>query len=81
MLPRGVRTRRAMRKVVDCSKTTRIELVCDLKAVRTTVPKNTIGNSLFYNGLKCCSAQKVPVLNKAHVQACLKFTIYLGERA
>ncbi|KAI4876250.1 hypothetical protein NFI96_009865 [Prochilodus magdalenae] len=38
-------------------------------AAGTTVTKKTIGNT----GLKYCSARKVPLLKKAHVQACLKF--------
>ncbi len=37
------------------------------------VTKKTIGNTLRHEGLKSCSAHKVPLLKKAHVQARLKF--------
>ncbi|KAI4892574.1 hypothetical protein NFI96_024738 [Prochilodus magdalenae] len=50
-----------------------LELVNDLKVAGTTVTKKTIGNTLRCNGLKSCSARKVPLLKKAHVQAHLKF--------
>jgi len=59
-----------MRKVRDQPKTTREEFVNDLKAVWTTV---TIGNTIHCNGFKSCSTHKVPLLKKAHVQACLNF--------
>ncbi|KAJ8371130.1 hypothetical protein SKAU_G00111580 [Synaphobranchus kaupii] len=62
-----------MRKVRDQPRTTREELVNDLKAAGTTVTKKTIGNTLRRNGLKSCGARKVPLLKKAHVQARLKF--------
>ncbi|KAK3566526.1 hypothetical protein QTP86_034032 [Hemibagrus guttatus] len=39
----------------------------------TTVTKKTIGNALRREGLKSCSARKVPLLRKAHLLACLKF--------
>ncbi|CAJ0962744.1 unnamed protein product [Ranitomeya imitator] len=42
-------------------------------AAATTVAKKTIGNTLHCKGLKSCSARKVPLLKKAHVQARLKF--------
>ncbi|KAJ8374841.1 hypothetical protein SKAU_G00054210 [Synaphobranchus kaupii] len=69
--PRGVSM--IMRKVRDQPRTTREELVNDLKAAGTTVTKKTSGNTLRRNGLKSCSARKVPLLKKAHVQARLKF--------
>ena len=62
-----------MRKVRDAPRTTREELVNDLKAAGTTVTKKTIGNTLRRNGLKSCSARKVPLLKKVHIQARLKF--------
>ena len=61
-----------MRKVRDQPRTTWEELVNDLKA-GTTVTKQTIGNTLRRNGLKSCSARKVPLVKKAHVQTHLKF--------
>ncbi len=45
----------------------------DLKAAGTIVHKKTIGNTLRREGLKSCSARKVPLLKKAHIQAHLKF--------
>ena len=36
-------------------------------------PRKHIGNTLRRDGLKSCSARKVPLLKKAHVQDCLKF--------
>uniref|UniRef100_A0A9J7YFI9 Transposase Tc1-like domain-containing protein n=1 Tax=Cyprinus carpio carpio TaxID=630221 RepID=A0A9J7YFI9_CYPCA len=71
ILPRGVRM--IMRKVKDQPRTTQEELVNDHKAVGTTVTKQTIGSTLRRNELKSCSASKVPLLKKAHVQASLKF--------
>ena len=69
--PRGVN--RIMRKVREQPRTTWQELVDDLKAAGTTVTKMTFGNTLRCNGLKSCSARKVPLLKKTHVQARLKF--------
>ncbi len=48
-------------------RTTREDLVNDLKAAGTIVTKKTTGNTLRREGLKSCSARKVPLLNKAHV--------------
>ncbi len=62
-----------MRTVKNQPRTTREDLVNDLKAAGTTVTKKTIGNTLLCEGLKSCSTRKVPLLKKAHVQACLKF--------
>ncbi len=63
-----------MRPVRNQPRTTREDLVNDLKAAGTIVTKKTIGNTLRREGLKSCSACKVPLLKKAHVQARLKFS-------
>ncbi len=39
-----------------------------IKAAGTIVTKKTIGNIIRHEGLKSCSARKVPLLKKAHVQ-------------
>lgn len=69
--PRGASM--IMRKVRDQPRTTRQDLVNDLKRAGTTVSKKTISNTLRRHGLKSCSARKVPLLKPAHVQARLKF--------
>uniref|UniRef100_A0A8C7T1N2 Transposase Tc1-like domain-containing protein n=1 Tax=Oncorhynchus mykiss TaxID=8022 RepID=A0A8C7T1N2_ONCMY len=69
--PRGASV--IMRKVRDQPRTTRQDLVNDLKRAGTTVSKKTISNTLRRHGLKSCSARKVPLLKPAHVQARLKF--------
>ena len=61
-----------VRTVRNQPRTTREDLVNDLKAARTIVTKKTIGNTLRREGLKCCSARKVPLLKKAHLHARLK---------
>ena len=71
ILPRGISM--MMRKVRDQPSTAQEELVNDLKTVGTTVTKRTISNTLHREVLKSCSAHKVPLLKKAHVQARLKF--------
>ncbi len=71
ILPRGVSM--IMRTVRNKPRTTREDLVNDLKATWTIVTKKTIGNTLCREGLIFCSARKVPLLKKAHVQARLKF--------
>ncbi len=63
-----------IRTVRNQSRTTQEDLVNDLKAAGTIVAKKTIGNTLHREGLKPCSAHKVPLLKKAHVQARLKFS-------
>ncbi len=63
-----------MRTLRNQPRTTREDLVNDLKAAETIVTKKTIGNTIRRDGLKSCSARKVPLLKKAHVQARLKFT-------
>ncbi len=62
-----------MRTVRNQPRTTREDLVNDLKAAGTIVTKKTIDNTLCCEELKSCSACKVPLLKKAHVQARLKF--------
>ncbi len=47
-------------------RTTREDLVNDLKAAGTIVTKKTIGNTLRCEGLKSCGARKVHPLKKAH---------------
>ncbi len=62
-----------MRTVRNPPRTTREDLVNDLNAAGTIVTKKTIGNALRHKGLKSCSARKVHLLKKAHIQAPLKF--------
>ncbi len=62
-----------MRTVRNQPRTTREDLVNDLKAAGNIVTKKTIGNTLRREGLKSCSTRKAPLLKKAHVQTCLKF--------
>ncbi len=62
-----------LRKVRDQPRTTREDLVNDLKRAGTTVSTVIISNTLHRHGLKSCSARKVPLLKPAHVQARLKF--------
>ena len=69
--PRGVAM--IMRTVRNQPRTTQEDLVNDLKAAGTIVIKKTIGNTLCREGLKSCSARKVPLLKKAHIHARLKF--------
>uniref|UniRef100_A0A8C6WMV7 Transposase n=1 Tax=Neogobius melanostomus TaxID=47308 RepID=A0A8C6WMV7_9GOBI len=69
--PRGVSM--ILRKVRNQPRTTRGELVNDLKRAGTTVSKVTVGNTLRRHGLKSCMARKVPLLKPAHVKARLKF--------
>ncbi len=48
-------------------RTTQKDLVNDLKAAGTIVTKKTTGNTLSREGLKSCSARKVPLLKKPPV--------------
>ncbi len=68
--PRGVSM--IMRTVRNQPRTTREDLVNDLKAAGTIVTKKSTGNTLRREWLKSCSAHKVPLLKKAHVLSSLK---------
>ncbi len=72
--PRGVSM--ILRKVRYQPRTTREDLVNDLKRDGTTVSMVTISNTLHLHGLKSCSTREVPLLKPALVQACLKFAKY-----
>ncbi len=65
--PRGVSMIR------DQPRTTREDLVNNLKRAGTTFSTVLISNTLHRHGYKSCSARKVPLLKPAHAQACLKF--------
>uniref|UniRef100_A0A3Q3KM81 Uncharacterized protein n=1 Tax=Monopterus albus TaxID=43700 RepID=A0A3Q3KM81_MONAL len=69
--PRGVSL--MIRKVRNQPRTTREELVNDMKRAGTTVSKVTVSRTLRRHGFKSCIAQKVPLLKSSHVQARLKF--------
>ncbi|KAJ4922748.1 hypothetical protein JOQ06_004151 [Pogonophryne albipinna] len=61
------------RTVSKDPRTTRGDLVNDLQRAGTKVTKATISNTLRRQGLKSCSARRVPLLKPVHVQARLKF--------
>ncbi|KAI4891988.1 hypothetical protein NFI96_034203 [Prochilodus magdalenae] len=69
--PRGASM--ILRKVRNEPRITRQDLVNDLNRAGTTVSKKTISNTLRHQGLKSCSARKVPFLKPTHVKARLKF--------
>ncbi len=69
--PRGVKM--ITRTVRKNPRTTRGDLVNDLQRAGTKVTKATISNTLRRQGLKSCSARRVPLLKPVHVQARLKF--------
>ncbi|KAK3544073.1 hypothetical protein QTP86_001044 [Hemibagrus guttatus] len=68
--PRGVKT--ITRTVSKNPRTTRGDLVNDLQRAGTKVTKATISNTLCRQGLKSCSARRVPLLKPVHVRARLK---------
>ncbi len=68
--PRGVKI--ITRTVSKNPRTTRGDLVNDLQRAGTKVTKATISNTLRRQGLKSCSARRVPLLKPVHVQARLK---------
>ncbi len=53
-----------MRTVRNQPRTTREDLLNDLKAAGTIVTKKTIGNTIRRKGMKSCSAHKVPCSRK-----------------
>ncbi|KAK3554871.1 hypothetical protein QTP86_000912 [Hemibagrus guttatus] len=69
--PRGVKM--ITRTVSKNPRTTRWDLVNDLQRAGTKVTKATISNTLCRQGLKSCSARRVPLLKPVHVRARLKF--------
>ncbi|KAI4900533.1 hypothetical protein NFI96_006829 [Prochilodus magdalenae] len=69
--PRGASM--ILRKVRNEPRITRQDLVNDLNRAGTTVSKKTISNTLRRQGLKSCSARKVPLPSQTHVKARLKF--------
>ncbi|KAK3558597.1 hypothetical protein QTP86_021668, partial [Hemibagrus guttatus] len=71
ILPRGVKM--IKRTVSKNPRTTRGDLVNDLQRAGTKVTKATISNTLRCQGLKSCSARRVPLLKPVHVRARLKF--------
>ncbi|KAK3518682.1 hypothetical protein QTP70_008165 [Hemibagrus guttatus] len=68
--PHGVKI--ITRTVSKNPRTTRGDLVNDLQRAGTKVTKATISNTLRRQGLKSCSARRVPLLKPVHVQARLK---------
>ncbi|KAK3533745.1 hypothetical protein QTP70_025049, partial [Hemibagrus guttatus] len=74
--PRKISPRRVKmitRTVSKNSRTTRGDLVNDLQRAGTKVTKANISNTLCHQGLKSCSARRVPLLKPEHVRAHLKF--------
>ncbi|KAK3560862.1 hypothetical protein QTP86_022609, partial [Hemibagrus guttatus] len=69
--PRGVKM--ITRMVSKNPRTTWGDLVNDLQRAGTKVTKATISNTLRHQGLKSCSARRVPLLKPVHVRARLKF--------
>ncbi|KAK3552739.1 hypothetical protein QTP86_022149, partial [Hemibagrus guttatus] len=68
--PRGVKM--ITRMVSKNPRTTRGDPVNDLQRAGTKVTKATISNTLRLQGLKSCSARRVPLLKPVHVRARLK---------
>lgn len=62
-----------MRTVSKNPRTTPGDLVNDLQRAGTKVTKVIISNTLQRQGIKSCSARRVPLLKPVHVQARLKF--------
>ena len=70
---RGVKM--ILRTVSNNPRTTRRDLMNDLQRAGPKVTKATISNTLCREGLKSCSARRVPLLKPVHVQARLKFAV------
>ncbi|KAK3568318.1 hypothetical protein QTP86_003923 [Hemibagrus guttatus] len=69
--PRGVKM--ITRTVSKNPRTTWGDLVNDLQRAGAKVTKATVSNTLRCQGLKSCSARRVPLLKPVHVRARLKF--------
>ncbi|KAK3572660.1 hypothetical protein QTP86_001628 [Hemibagrus guttatus] len=69
--PSGVKM--ITRTVSKNRRTTWGDLVNDLQRAGTKVTKATISNTLRRQGLKSCSARRVPLLKPVHVRVRLKF--------
>uniref|UniRef100_A0AAY5KMK4 Tc1-like transposase DDE domain-containing protein n=1 Tax=Esox lucius TaxID=8010 RepID=A0AAY5KMK4_ESOLU len=69
--PRGVKI--FTRILSKNPRTTHRDLVNDLKRAGTKVTKAIISNTLRPQGLKSCSARRVPLLKPVHVPALLRF--------
>uniref|UniRef100_A0AAR2LKG2 Transposase n=1 Tax=Pygocentrus nattereri TaxID=42514 RepID=A0AAR2LKG2_PYGNA len=68
---RGVKM--TTRTVSRYPRTTRGDLVNDLQKAGTNVTKATVSNTLRRQGLRSCSARRVPLLKPVHIRARLKF--------
>ncbi|CDQ82358.1 unnamed protein product [Oncorhynchus mykiss] len=73
--PRGVKmiTRTVSKNPRNPKIPKRGDLGNDLQSAGTKVTKPTVSNTLRRQGLKSCSARRVPLLKPVHVQARLKF--------
>ena len=76
--PRGVKM--ITRMVSKNPRTTRGDQVNDLQRAGTKVTKPTISNTLRRQGLKSCSARRVPLLKPVHVQARLLESILMIQK-
>ena len=65
---------RIVRFVKNHPRTTRKELVKDLQTADIEVTPQTVSNALCQHGLRSCSARKVLLLKKTHMEARLKLT-------
>ena len=75
-VPRKLSSRavaRIVRYVENYPRATRKELVKDLQTADIEVTPQTVSNALRQHGLRSCTARKIPLLNKTHAEARLKF--------